>query len=301
MNYKINFTGYKSNFSLPGMIVQDLKETNSDYLKVILLIFKNPDKHYSINLLSNLLDLCEDIISDAINYWIHKNVLLENIEKIKSDNVHVISDDNTIIIDKKPNNDSELAFLVSNMETCLNRSVTSTDLKIVTYIYEYYRLPADVILMAMVHCSEYGNKSIKYLEKMCIDWYEKGIDNHDTAEEYLQIFMQRQENINKLKDKFGIANRGLIPSEEKYAAIWFDEYKYDLDMIAKAFEITIERTGKVAFAYTNKILENWHNNGYKTLDDVNDSLNITKKTQNNNNSYDLEMLDEYWNTVPKLD
>ncbi len=305
MNYDINFKEYKSNFTMPSLVVDNLKEINSDYLKVILLIFKNPDKHYSINLLSNLLDIAEDVVKNAIQYWIENDVLLLSDAPVKINNVHKVAGKSNLVTEKKPHNDKELEFLLKNMEVCLNRTITSTDLKTVTYIFESYRLPADVILMAMAHCSEYGNKAIKYLEKICIDWYEKGIDNHNTAEEYLKLYTQKHENINLLKQKFGITTRNLIPSEEKFANIWFDEYNFPLDVISKAFEITIEKTGKVAFAYTNKILQNWYNNGFKNIEDVNTNTAGAKKNNNNNNSqdnsYDIDWLDKYWDTVPKLD
>ena len=49
---------------------------------------------------------------------------------------------------------------------------------------------------------------------------------------------------------------------------WLDELKMSFDMISLAYEETVERTGKISLSYTDKILMNWADSGYKTPDDV---------------------------------
>lgn len=304
MNYQINFSNYKHNFSLPSLVVEeDFKDINSDYLKIILMIFKNPDKDYSVNLLSNLLNLSESTVNSAIRYWIQKGVLLDGEEKTIP--VQVISKPKAPAVPAKPVNDSELKFLLSNMEHFLARPVTSMDVKTITYIYEYYRLPADVILMAIQYCAGKGKNSIKYIESVCIGWYDQGIVNHTLAEEYLKLSNEQKSNENKIKKMFGITGRTLIASEEKFIRTWFLEYRFDLDVIQLAYEKTVQNTGKVAFAYTNKILTNWHEKGFKTLKDIlqNESPRSRKKKTSGggNNSYDLDEYEKQLNKIPTLD
>lgn len=301
MNYKINFNNYKNNFSLPMLVVaDDLKDVNSDYLKIILMIFKNPDKDYSVNLLSNLLNLPEEIVTDAINYWINKGVLLDSEGTTLP--VQIISSIKPMIPPEKPINDGELKFLLSSVQTMLGRPATSIDIKTITYVYEYYRLPADVILMAVQFCVEKGKNSIKYIEAVCTSWYDKGIVNHAMAEEYLKQAAFQTTNEGKVKQMFGIAGRNLLSSEEKFIISWFAEFNFSLDVIELAYEKTIKNTGKVAFAYTNKILLNWHKKGYKTLDDIvtNEQTEMRESGSTSDKSYDLDMLDKYWDKVPTL-
>ncbi len=47
---------------------------------------------------------------------------------------------------------------------------------------------------------------------------------------------------------------------------WFETYGFDLDMVRLAYEISVERTGKLAFRYIDKILSNWRQLGYKTVE-----------------------------------
>ena len=58
------------------------------------------------------------------------------------------------------------------------------------------------------------------------------------------------------------------PREREYIATWFDTYQFDLSLIEYAYEITVERTGKLAFGYLNKILASWHQNGIRTIEEA---------------------------------
>lgn len=303
MNYEINFEHYRHNFSLPTLIVEEgLKEIDSDYLKVILLIFRNPDKNYSTGLLANLLNLSPEKTEAAIRYWVQKGVLLGG-QQPKQEQVHTISQ--RVRPETPPLGDTELKFLLSSMEGLLQRPVTSTDVKTITYIYEYYRLPADVILMAIQYAVERGKNSIKYIESVCIGWYDQGIITHTQAEEHLQKLSKEQEFAREIKRMFGIAGRKLIPSEEKFISAWFQQYQFPLEVIELAYEKTIQNTGKVAFAYTNKILLNWHKKGYRTLEDIrrNEEGKSYRRQGggSQSRSYDIEEFEKYLDQVPKLE
>ena len=305
MDYQIDFSKYKTNFSLPSIIMEgDLKNLNSDYLKVILLIFRNPDKDYSVGLLSNLLALSEQTVKDALRYWKKRGLLLPGDPKEKP--VQVISDKKPVSAPVKPVQDSELQFLLSRMETTLQRPVTSTDVMTITYIYEYYRLPADVILMAVQYAAERGKNGIKYIESVCIGWYDQGITNHSLAEAFLQQAAKRSQNENQVKKLLGISGRKLIPSEEKYIDTWFSEYHFSLDVIGEAYERTVQNTGKVAFAYMNKILQNWYQKGYRTLEEILSQEPARKggkaaSGQKAENSYDIDAFEKHLDKIPTLD
>lgn len=299
MDYRINFENYKHNFSLPVLVVaEDLKDVHSDYLKIILMIFKNPDKEYSINLLSNLLNLSENMVRSGITYWIEKGVLLQSKTKAVPA-VQMVSESK--LPEKREINDAELKFLIDSMQHVLGRPVTSTDIRNITYIYEYYRMPADVILMAIQYSVDKGKSNMKYIESVCIGWYEQGVVTHALAEEYLKRAAQHKEGENQVKQIFGIAGRPLIASEEKYIETWLTVYQADFEMIALAYERTIKNTGKIAFAYTNKILSSWHQKGYHTIQDVLDNEPGSARTvKPGGSSFDIDLLDRMLDHVPSI-
>lgn len=305
VDYRINFEHYKHNFSLPCAIMTNIQQTESDYLKIILMIFGNPDKDYSVNLLSNLLNIPESKISEALAYWIQTGLLLPSGEKAASPqpSVHLVSPPAPEKAAVTSYQDSELQFLISGMEGILERTVTSTDIKTITYIYEYYRMPADVLLMAIQYCVKKGKKDIRYIEKVCVGWYDAGIITHTKAEEFLKKSSEKAKQYDTVKRMFGIENRNLIASEEKFIDKWFEEFHFTADVIQLAFERTIKNTGKVAFAYTGKILSNWHQQGLRSVAEIEEKDGIRKPAavSDGQKSYDLDALDEYWNKVPRLD
>ena len=297
MDYQINFANYKNNFSLPRLVVDGIQDIPSDYLKIILTIFKEPDKTYSVHLLSQLLNLSEQTVEQGISYWIGRKVLLGEPAQRPQPAVHTVSARATAA---QPVDDWELKFLIKEMEQLLQRPLTSTDLKTITYIYEYYRLPADVILMAIQYSVDAGKRDIRYIEKVCVGWYERGLTTHAAVEAFLKQAAEYQSREAKVKALLGIRDRKLIPSEEKWIRTWLEEYQYDLDVLQLAYERTVKNTGKAALAYMNKILANWHAKGLRTLEEI-QQKDGGKRQPAGGQSYDLEMLERYWDHVPTLD
>ena len=189
MAYKINFERYSENFSLPAEIAGDeISTVAGDYLKVILLIFKNADKNYSANLLSNLLNLPEKRVSEAISYWISRGILIEqDSEKISPEVIVISKRTPQPVFPPKESMNGELAFLLECMENQLKRPITSVEYKSIVHIMETIRLPADVILMAVEYCTSIEKANIRYIEKVCATWADNGITTHELAEQYLSL------------------------------------------------------------------------------------------------------------------
>ena len=55
--------------------------------------------------------------------------------------------------------------------------------------------------------------------------------------------------------------------------------KTSYELLSKAYDITVEKTGKLSYAYMAKILDNWHSSGIKTAEDVEKSLESYKNKQ----------------------
>lgn len=302
MTYKINFERYAANFCLPQEVAGDeLASMDSVTLKVALLIFRNADKNYSSNLLSNLLNVPESKIDDAIGYWIERGLLLP--EQAAAQEVIVLAKKKPAApAAPKQMPSAELSFLLECMENQLKRPVTSVEYKSVIHILEFIRLPADVVIMAVEYCITNGKFNARYLEKLCASWSDSGITTHEKAEQYLSLMKESKQQEAAVKKLFGIENRSLIDSEREHVNRWFNEYHYSQDIVKLAYERTITAINKLSFPYINKILQSWHDKGYATLDAILTNEGIGRRQQAAGNaSYDIDELEEYWrNNVPKL-
>ena len=56
---------------------------------------------------------------------------------------------------------------------------------------------------------------MRYIEKVAMDWADKGINNTEKAEEYLKKLEQKNKNLGIIKNSLGIIDRIFTPSELK--------------------------------------------------------------------------------------
>ena len=73
--------------------------------------------------------------------------------------------------------------------------------------------------------------------------------------------------MSRLMGLLQIRGRNLTPAEERYAQNWLDMGFAD-DAISMAYERTCLNTGALNWAYMNKILQRWHEQGFHTAGDV---------------------------------
>lgn len=305
MPYKINFESYQNNFALPKDIIDDdFENLDPIFLKVILIIYKNSDKNYSTNLLSNLLSVSEGKIKQAVDFWVEKKLLIRHKEQSINPSVLVFSKSVEAVSVQTTSKTAskELTYLLECMENLLQRPVTSVEHKTIINILEVIKLPADVVLMAIDYCVSIDKVNARYFEKVCASWSDNGINTHEMAEQYLSLLKSKKLNESKVKQVFGIDGRNLTDGERDFVCKWFDTYKFDIAVIKLAFEKTIAAIGKISFPYMNKIMLSWCENGYKTIEDIlpNQTNPKTQSFKSNNPSYDIDELDKFWDNVPKL-
>lgn len=85
-------------------------------------------------------------------------------------------------------------------------------------------------------------------------------------------------NYNKILRFFEIPKRGPTSSEIESINRWVRDYGFEEDMIARAAEITLERTGSPNFRYADAILRDWKNKGYHNVSDIPEREKVRQKT-----------------------
>lgn len=165
--------------------------------------------------------------------------------------------------------------VVSETQRIFGRMLSSAELRSLFAIFDYLRLPPEVMLMLIHHCAQVANErhgdgrlpSMRSIEKEAYLWSDQEILTLERAEEYLQKQKEKSSQLSQIKDVLQLRSRDLIPSERKYIYSWMDMGFSD-EAIAIAYERTILRTGKLAWAYMDKILRSWHQKGLHTLEQI---------------------------------
>jgi DnaD/phage-associated family protein len=162
-------------------------------------------------------------------------------------------------------NYQEVANLFTLAEKALGKFLTANDCSTVYGFYDWLRLPFDVIGILLNYCIDQNKKSLRYIEKIAIDWSENNIDTKELAQEHIKNF---KGNYREVLKSLGQGTREATKTEIKYIDKWQKDYQLPLEIILEACDKTIMRLGKPQFSYTDKILSSWHTSGAKTLEDI---------------------------------
>ncbi|MCL2838802.1 MAG: DnaD domain protein [Oscillospiraceae bacterium] len=174
-------------------------------------------------------------------------------------------DEITAAIDR----DKNLNFLYKHAQVLLGKTLSATDIQILYSFYDYYEFPAEVAVMMLTYAVGREKRNMRYIEKIAIDWAEKGIMTVDDAEHHIKKLEQRAKRENKIRHALGIADRKLTQTEEQFIRSWANDMKVPLELVPVAYERMINGTGgKFSCAYMNRIFENWIKAGIKTVDQI---------------------------------
>ena len=170
--------------------------------------------------------------------------------------------------------DGSFRGLYGEVQRLLGRSLNTEELKILLGFVRYLGLPADVISVLVCYCKDRArqrgslrNPSLRTIEKEAYAWAERGIDTVEEAAAFIQAQNVRNSRLYRLMNILQIRGRSLTAAEERYAQSWLD-MGMDEEMISMAYERTCLNTGGLNWAYMNKILQRWHEQGFHTAEDV---------------------------------
>ena len=170
--------------------------------------------------------------------------------------------------------DGDFRSLYGEIQRLLGKHLNTEELKILLGFSRYLGLPNDVISVLVCYCKETArnrgslrNPSLRTIEKEAYAWAEQGIETLEQAAAYIRSRNLRNSRLEKLKQQLQIRGRNLTAGEEKYAQSWLDMGFAD-EVVAMAYERTCLNTGGLSWAYMNKILQRWHENGLHTAEEV---------------------------------
>ncbi len=170
--------------------------------------------------------------------------------------------------------DTSFRGLYGEVQRLLGRSLNTEELKILLGFVRYLGMPADVITVLICYCKDrarqkgsFRNPSLRTIEKEAYFWAERGIDTVEAAAAFIREQNLRNSRLYRLMGILQIRGRSLTAAEERYAQSWLDMGVAD-EVISMAYERTCLNTGGLNWAYMNKILQRWHEQGLRTAEDV---------------------------------
>ncbi len=170
--------------------------------------------------------------------------------------------------------DSSFRGLYGEVQRLLGRTLNTEELKILLGFVRYLGLPAEVISVLVCYCKERArqkgsmrNPSLRTIEKEAYAWAEQGIDTVEEAAAFIQARNVRNSRLYQLMTILQIRGRSLTAAEERYAQSWLD-MGFEDACISMAYERTCLNIGGLNWAYMNKILQRWHEQGLHTVEQI---------------------------------
>lgn len=159
-------------------------------------------------------------------------------------------------ISKKISQNSKLSQMYTITSGILGKNLSSADIEILYSMYDYYGLPAEVIVVMIEYFASRGITTMRKLEKEAQKWCENGVDTVAKAKRHIKKREEFLSYSSTVKRIIGAHERKLTSKELEFISNWQTKLKATHEQIKDAYEITIDKTGKLSFSYMNKILEN---------------------------------------------
>ena len=188
-----------------------MPEANGDYVKVYLYLLKHKSTGVEVCAVAESLHLTEGDVRRAIKYWEERGIV--SVEKKESsekkselsakpseeeafDNRKTEAErikenykkaEGRAIINRLKS-DSDFEQLLFIVQKYLARLLKERDLEVLAYLYDGLKLPCEVIDYIVEYCVEHEHMSMRYIEKVGIDWAEIGIKDLAAAKRHTAEF-----------------------------------------------------------------------------------------------------------------
>ena len=276
---------------LPSSAIQYIDKAKKFDLKVLFLI-SSSEKYREGNFAENIAKFlaCEiKDVENSISFWNGAGVIsLIGAEEVKKEQIKETKSEETPIAKRakvselpqytsaelnalleKHNNVVEL---IDECQNILGKIFTASDIKVIVALIDYLGLDNDYILVLMHYAARNDLKSLRYIEKIAISCMDDGFTEAKSLQTELYAREERNLIETKIKNVFGVGTRKFTSKEQKQVDAWVNEYKYGLDIIERAYDITVNATSKPSIHYAHAILEKWNSLGVKTVEDVENLL-----------------------------
>ena len=272
MKITINYTGGIVN--LPAAVTEFTSSATKEDLCFIINLFACPQYlecfDSAIESFSKRTGLSESDILKSLAFWNKAEVI--RVEGMK-DYTPIISVSNRVPsysgaqIKKFMEENGKIASLFDACQNIMGKSFTPVDFNNIIYLKDYLRLSDDYIMLLIAHCVESEKGSWAYIRKTAKNLYEDGIYSYEELERHFADRKDKQSLEYKIRSIFGIGMRELSKMENEKIKLWISA-ELPEELLRRAYDITVNKTGKISIAYASRIIENWISLGYKTLEEV---------------------------------
>ena len=255
---------------VPQLVFQRLgfPEANEPRIKVALYLLQNGE--VSAQQVAAGLHITEKEAENALLYWegagLLERVALPEGETMPPPTVKKRQHMNTGQANLAVKNDPVLGAMMRELQHIFGGVVNQKEYHIYCTLYCEDGFPADLILMAAMHCAAERKCGASRVERTLLSWRKEEIDNCSAADRYLRLLSEREARYLALSACFGRKKPGFTSAERRLVDSWYEEFGYGEEMVEAARMAAGDKQNEVR--YLNGILKKWQAKGYATAADM---------------------------------
>lgn len=298
MDYFVNPSCFASAFVVPTELCDKyLKLAKGEHIKVLLYMLRNNNDALSEEIIAENLSMTSYDIKEALLFWAGSGILLakEASKPVKTEKKayqKIVKPDRDEVI-ALGQQDPKIKWLSTQSQVIFGRNLTPSEWQTIVWIYHNLGLDIDVLFVILNHAKNIDRLKISFIQSLAIEWLDKGIDTVAAADEELRVMASNDLAWSMVRSAFGLPPRKPTKKEKELANIWVNEWQISKEMLEAAYDTAVNTTSNFSFPYVAKIINSWHDKGYKTPKDI---VNDSKKGDNHSGAYDLDLFEKMLNS-----
>ena len=294
MEYFINPAVYSQTFALPSDVADKyLKLAKGEHIKVLIYIMRNVADLPSVDKISAETDVSVYDVKEALLFWADAGILVPKEapqqKKDEKTTVKKVLKPQREDVAKRGLEDPKIRYMLNETQLKFGRNLKTNETSTLVWLYDDQGLDVSLILLIVQYAVTHGKPNIRFIESVATDWLDKGIDNLADADDELRKLALAEQAWATVQSAFGIDRRKPSKKENELAVKWIDEWKLSKEMLKAAYEACVDSSSKFTIPYVDKIIENWHEKGYKSVKDLE---NDKKPTDDSKATYDLDLFEK---------
>ena len=301
MNYLINPKAFSAVFTVPAAVAdKHLKLARGEHIKVLLYIMRNMSVNPNNAEIAAATGLSEYVVAEALLYWEGAGILMpvgKPAEKaeVKAPAVKQNAKPDRADVARRGAEDEKIRYLLTETQMKLGRNLKSNESSTLVWLYDDLGLDVSLILMIVQYAAAHGKARIGFIESTATDWVNRGIGTIAAADKELNQMAMSEQAWGIVCSAFGFGKRKPSKNELKLSLMWVDEWKMSREMLTAAYNACVDGISKFDMKYVSKILENWHEKGYKTPDDIEEKKNSGGEKESFA-AYDIDLFEKMLNS-----
>ena len=269
------YVNYGRDTSAALLAVKGADETDLRILSAILLGADESGCAH-ISELEEILELDYADIAASVKYWKGAGVLAATPAKsgdadasnskkaVRRCGVESYTTDELVAVLER---DDRTGF-IDAAQIALGRIFNKNEVAKLIGIADQLGFEEEAVLAILSYCTRIGKGSLSYAEKVALTFCDEEIFTASEVHSRIDALEKRNDAIEKIRALYGFGGRALSATEKKLFTAWVEEFAFDFEIIRLAYDITVDSTQSAVPKYTNAILKTWHENGLRTLPEV---------------------------------